>query len=367
MAKEEFQGEISYGLEIEVTGEVHEVDVPSDSEALTDSLWGSSKVERGHDQWLAWRETAVEQSRSRLRKARTLLTWRSAAWVAAAALLGFGIGAVAEPAAKQTAQHYLGTDFDLHFDNQPITAPGQIQMARLDGAAWSITPVTALVVHVVNDGTTTLTLHRGTLSGTRFSTGTLVPDGTGVLAPGQRGTLTAQVTVSCNNSIAATPKSSATTRPLTANIPFSADGGKSSSVQLVSGSPQDDLYIASQLCAGLPTPLAISFKDVPGTAIEGGEVIQVTVHNITGQPMRYTPEFGFLPVGAIPEQTIAAGATIEVDIPLSQICTAPGNPPGQPPVSLSVGLYMSTMDGAYQTTHQAGIDTDPRVAAVCNG
>lgn len=367
MAKEESRGEISYGLEVEVTGEVQEGDVQSDREALPDSLWGSATVERGHDQWLAWRETAVERSQDRLRKARTLLTWRSAVWVAAAALLGFGIGAVTEPSAKQTAQHYLSTDFNLHFDNQPITAPGQAQMAKLAGAAWSVSPGTTLVVHVVNDGSATVRLHNGTLSGTRIATGTLVPDGTGVLAPGRRGTLTARVTLSCTNSPADTPKSSATTQPLIANIPFSTDSGRSSAVQLVSGSPQDDLYIASQLCAGLPTPLAVSFKDVPGTAVEGGEVIQVTVHNITGQPMRYTPEFGFLPVGAIPEQTIAAGTTIEVDIPLSQICTAPGNPPGQPPVSLSVGLYMSTLDGAYQTTHQAGIDTDPRVAAVCNG
>jgi hypothetical protein len=287
--------------------------------------------------------------------------------VAVAALLGFGIGAVAEPSAKQTAHNYLSTDFDLHFDNQPITAPGQIQMAKLAGAAWSVSPATTLIVHVINDGSTTLRLHTGTLSGTRISHGTLIPDGTGVLAPGQRGTLTAQITVSCTNSLANAAKNSAATHPLTAVIPLSADGGKSSTVQLVSGTPQDDLYIASQLCAGLPTPLVFSFQDVPGTEVEGGEKIQITVHNITGQPMQYAPEFGFLPVGAIAEQTIAAGATVLVDIPLSQICTAPGHPPGQPPVSLSVGLSMSTVNGEYQTTHQAGIDKDPLVAAVCNG
>jgi len=364
MAKEEFRDEIPYGLEIEIAGEVREggVEPEADAEALAGDLWGLSTVERGLSQWLAWRAAVGERVRSRGREVRRSLTWRVAAWVAGAALLGFGIGVAGEPAAKQTAARYQRTDFDLHFDNQPITAPGLARMSALAGAAWSVSPVTTLVVHVVNDGSMTLSLHSGTLSGKRISNGTLVPVGTGVLAPGQRGTLNAQVTLSCTNTPADAVESPAAIRPLTADIPVSTDGGPTSIVQLVSGSPQDDLYIAAQLCAGLPAPLAFSFQKVPGTAPQGGAAIQLTVHNITDQTMRYAPELSFQPVDTAEMKTIAPRATVAINIPLAQICPTPS----EAYISPSAGLYMSTVNGSYQASLEVAIESNRLLAQACD-
>jgi len=370
MAKEEFRGDVAHGLEIEIAGEVREDEVQAEAEelaevqaeVLAEDLWGLSPVERGRSRWLAWRSTTAERLRSRWREARGLLTWRVAAWVAGAALLGFGIGALTEPSAKQLTVRSLSTDFDLHFDNQPITAPGQAQMAGLVGAAWSISPVTTLTVHVVNDGSTALRLHNGTLSGARISRGTLVPDGSGVLAPGQHGTLTARVAVSCANAPTDAVEGP-TARPLTADIPVSTATGPATVVQLISGSTQDDLYIASQLCAGLPTPLTMSIQEIPGVAAQGGPSIQITVHNITDQRMRYSPELMFQPVDIDDMQTIAAGATVVINIPLAQICPTSS----QVYISPTAGLYMSTMDGSYQTSHAVDINTDPRLSAACYG
>jgi hypothetical protein len=377
MAKEESRGEISYGLEIEFDGEIHEEEVESDTEVLAGDQWGPSKVERGRIRWLAWKATADERLRLWWHRTRKQLTWRIAAWAAAAALLGFGIGVVAEPSAKHTAQLYLSTDFNLHFDNQAITAPGQAQMMALTGAAWSVTPATTLILHVVNDGSMTLQLHNGTLSGTRLSNGTLTPDGSGVLAPGQHGTLTAHVTVSCVNAPSDLAENTPT-RPLTANIPVSTQHGPTSIVQLVSGSTQDDLYIASQLCTDLPVPLTISFLEIPGITGSGitvpgitglgitpltGSAIQITVHNITAQPILFAPELSFQPVNTAKMQKIAGRATIVLDIPLSQICPTPS----LAYVSPSAGLYMSTVNGSYQTSHQVAINTDPQLSAACYG
>ena len=235
-------------------------------------------------------------------------------------------------------------------------------MAKLSGAAWSVSPVTTLVVHVVNDGSMTLHLHTGTLSGQRIARGALVPDGTGVLAPGQAGTLTAKVTLSCGSTPADAVQTSAV-QPLTADIPVSTQNGPTSDVRLISGSKQDDLYVASQLCSGLPPPLMFSVQDIAGTTAQGGGVIRITVHNVSGQPIRYAPEFGFQSVQDTSKiQVIAAGATVVIDVPLSQICSTPGQLLG---VS-SVELYISTLDGSYQTGYEKGKDMNPHVS-VCHG
>jgi hypothetical protein len=346
---EEFHGEAFRGLEIELDGEADEYAGQSQSEAPADGL----ADDYSGDPWLL--------PRAWWRRAARVLTWRAAAWVAGAALLGFGVGAVGEPAAKQVTADYLSTDFGLHLGNQPITAPGQAQMAKLTGAAWSDSPTTTLVVHVVNDGSKTLHLHTGTLSGQHLSHGALVPDGTGVLAPGQSGTLTAQVAVTCGTSSGTAVEGSAA-QPLTADIPVNAGSGPSSTVQLVAGNGPDDLYIATQLCAGLPPPLAVSFKNIIGPNAQGGGAIQITVHNITEQSIRFVPEFGFQTVNTAKMQALAAGATTVVDLPLTQVCSAAGQSAYAP----SVGVYMLTVDGSYQTGYEESIGTNPQVS-VCHG
>lgn len=348
---EEFHGEAFRGLEIELDGEADDYAGRSQSEALADGLAGDHDY--ADDPWLL--------PRTWWRRAGKVLTWRAAAWAAGVALLGFGVGALGEPTAKQVTANYLSTDFGLHLGNQPITAPGQAQMAKLTGAAWSESPVTTLVVHVVNDGSKTLHLRTGTLSGQHLSHGTLVPDGTGVLAPGQSGTLTARITVACGTTSGTAVEGSAA-QPLTADIPVSAGGGPTSTVRLVSGNGPDDLYIAAQLCAGLPPPLAVTFKNIIGPNAQGGGAIRITVHNITEQTIRFVPQFGFQSVNTATAQALAAGATTVVDLPLAQVCSAAGQSAYAP----SVGVYMLTIDGSYQTGYEEDIDTNPQ-ASVCHG
>ena len=335
MAKEQSRGDDFRGLEIQVDGEIGgEGDPESWSDASADDSW--------------------PPTRKRWAERRKPVPWRTVAWVAVVALLGFGIGALAEPSAKQAVAGGGPTGIDLNFDNQSITAPGMAQMAKLTGAAWSVSPVTTLVVHVVNDGQATVHLHTGTLAGQHISHGALIPEGTGSLAPGQGAALTAKVTLECNSK-PSDAVSGAAVQPLTAIIPVSVGDGPSADVQLVAGSKQDDLYTASQLCAGLPQPLKVSFQNVQGAAAQGGEAIRVTVHNITGQPIRYVPEFGFQNVDVAEMQEIAAGATIVVDVPLAQICTAVG----QSPTSPTVGMYMATADGSYQIGYEESVGSIP--------
>jgi hypothetical protein len=184
-----------------------------------------------------------------------------------------------------------------------------------------------------------------------------------VLAPGQHGTLTAKVTVACANTPADSAEYAADPRPLTADIPVSAQSRPSSVVQLVSGSPQDDLYIASQLCAGLPAPLALTFQPVFSGPAQTGPIVQITVHNITDQAMRYSPELSTQDVNTTDLQTIAAHATAVLEIPLAPLCSTPG----QLLISPSVGLYMSTVSGSYQTSHEVTIDSDRGLAEACYG
>lgn len=334
MAKDEFQRGQFHGLEIEIDGEVGAEGGPTGSEALADGEWSGSGA--------GWRRPGWA-------------TWRVAAWAAGIALLGFGVGALGEPAAKQGAAGLGTAPIHLGFGNQPVTAPGQAQMARLTGAAWSVTPTTPLVVHVVNDGSTTLHLRTGTLSGQHISHGTLVPDGTGVLAPGQAGTLTAQVTLECNSKPADSVVGTAV-QPLTASIPVVSGSDPVRTVQLVSGTKQDDLYIASQLCGGLPPPLTVAFQNAPAAAAAGGQEIEVTVHNMTGQQMRYLPEFGFQSVDIAEMQVIGPGATVVAVVPLAQICDAIGQEASSP----TIGLYMATMDGSYQTSTVQSLSKNPQ-------
>jgi hypothetical protein len=379
MAKEESRGEFSDGLEIEIDGEVLEGGSRADGELPGDDAWELEAVERGQGLWPSWRTALDEHLQTWWDVIRRRLTWQIVAWVAAAAVLGFGVGALGEPTAKQVAQQYLSTDFGLNFDNDPITAPGQAQMASLAGAAWSISPVTTLVVHVVNDGDRTLRLRTGTLAGQRIASGSLAPDGTGVLAPGQHGTLTAHVAVSCANGPAPTPDprpgaaavprpaagAGAGEQPLTAQIPVSADTGPSAVVRLVSGTVHDDLYVASQLCAGLPTPLTVSFNGVTtsgGAGSKSAAALQVTLHNITGQTISYALQPGYQSL-APNAMTITPGSTIVADVSLAQECSSPGGALNAP----NVLVNMSTLNGAYQTSYAVGVSSAAQDSAACDG
>lgn len=379
MARQEPRGEFSDGLEIEIDGEVFEGGGRAEGESLGDGGWELEAVERGQGLWLSRRTALDERLRTWWGAIRRRLTWRVVAWVAAAAAFGFGVGISGEPAAKQAARQYLSTDFGLNFDDDPVTAPGQAQMASLAGAAWTISPVTTLVVHVVNDGDETLRLGTGTLAGQRIAAGRLVPDGTGVLGPGQRGTLTAHVAVSCANGPAVTPDprpgaaaarrppagSGGGGQPLTARIPVSADTGPSAVVQLVSGTGHDALYVASQLCAGLPSPLTVTYTGVTagaGAGSKSGAAVQVTLHNITGQTINYALQPGYQSL--IPSaMTITPGSTIVADVSLAQECASPGGPLNAP----NVLVNMSTLNGAYQTSYAVGVASTAQDSAACNG
>ncbi|HEV2634824.1 MAG TPA: hypothetical protein VGX23_06725 [Actinocrinis sp.] len=360
MARDRSGDEPSPGFDIELDGEVDDECASAATETLADDPWSADRPSRPAflDAWQLKAEQALAAWWSRT---RSLLTWRTAAWVAGAALLGIGLGAAGEPTAETLVAARLSTDYALHLGSQPITAPGQAQLAKLAGAAWSVSPVTPLIVHVVNDGSTTLHLHAGALSGQHISRGALIPDGSGVLAPGQAGTLTAQVALDCSSRPTDIGENTASTSvPLVASIPVNSDSGPTADVQLTAGTRQDALYIALQLCTGLPAPLTVSVQDLPGTAPLFNKSIRIVLHNITSQAMLYSTQFGPRNPGTVAKtQTIAAGATITVDEPLTQICFAPTQSPTAPSVEVST----STLDGSYQTTLEQAIEAAPEASA----
>lgn len=250
-----------------------------------------------------------------------------------------------------------GATPDLNFDNRALTFPGRAAVHALAGAAWTLTPSTEVVVHVVNDGAYPVNLDGGSLSGEGFSGGSLTPDES-ILAPGQAGTLHGLVTLDCTVAGGNEPP-----RALVAAIQTSTAGGLDSTVrlELKAGSFTD---LGSSLCTALPNPLDVLTHVVPANG--GGVEVQVVAHNITSRPIEASVQAGIAaqPAGF---RTIPPGATTVFELTTSEVCYYAPKPdiPGAEAIR-QYAVSMKTVSGDYDLTANKSLD-DPLVTAACHG
>jgi hypothetical protein len=267
--------------------------------------------------------------------------------VVAATALGFG--------GAQWYRHNAAPAPGLHFDNRALSFPGQAEMHALTGSAWTPNPTTEIDVHVVNDGTTTLRLFGGSLSGSGFTGGTLTPDSS-TLAPGQAGSLHGKVTLRCFSDAAEHP-----TEGLAATVMTMTDGDIPRAVRLTTGGARIDGQIVTHLCHGIRSAADVSTQVVTSN---GATVVQATLHNITGQPIAVSlASISQSITGKDPShfETIPAGASITLTLTTDESCDTTMSSDGIG----SYDVFVKTLTGGYRMQTQEWLPQDPRLSTVC--
>lgn len=333
---------------------------------VIESPWGAPRERKGPRDKLKPREAReVRRERWNARFARwfSRRRLRAGALALVCVVVALALGAVAgelgEPAVIGAAASAT-TVTGLHLDSRPITDPDLARVHALSGPAWSNALATTLVVHVVNDGSATLRLRGGTLTGSYFTASRLTPAGGAVLAPGQSGALTANVTMACDVEASASPGQ--VVHPLVADVSVSAGGAAADQVRLTVGDKSTDVLIVGQTCLARPVPLASSYVITQDGAPAHDLVLRVTFHNPTALPFVAGVAFSDSIAGPASTQAVGPGATVVITVPVAAMCAATKQIGAASP---DLVIYQATPDRGYHQSMDNALGQDPRIMAAC--